>query len=194
MKEANREDNNQLIREIRGGNQRVLEVFYTSYRKAFFTWAGRNFPACDEAQFSEAWQEAVVAIYEQVSSGKLRELTCAPKTYAFLLARRYLIGILRQAARKDSRGLLPEDAVENLLAGEAWEDPWREEKILLDRVFPLLGEQCRELLQLKYERGMSVTEIQAHKKYQSANVVTASLSRCLRRLKDLIFQEKKEDQ
>jgi hypothetical protein len=90
--------------------------------------------------------------------------------------------------------LIPEDAIENQLAGEAWEDPWQEEKILLNRVFPLLGEQCRELLRLKYERGMSVAEIQTHKKYQSANVVTASLSRCLRRLKDLIFQQKKEDQ
>ncbi|MCC6752726.1 MAG: sigma-70 family RNA polymerase sigma factor [Saprospiraceae bacterium] len=194
MKEANRDDNNQLIREIRDGNQRALEVFYTTYRKAFFAWAGRNFPNCDAAQFAEAWQEAVVAIYEQVCSGKLRELTCAPKTYAFLLARRYLIGMLRQSAKTESHGLLPEDALENQLAGEAWDDPWQEEKMLLERVFPLLGEQCRELLRLKYERGMSVTEIQAHKKYHSANVVTASLSRCLRRLKDLIFQHNRKDQ
>lgn len=177
-----------LIPAIREGNSKVLNLFYEQYRSDYLNWAQKQFPSMDRDLLIESWQEAIIAFYEQIQSGRLRELHCEVKTYMFVLAKRYLIKLLKNQNKTVS---IDEHVETNYLSSLATldeeEDFFGDQQKELMKVFEGIGGQCKELLLYKFMDGLSVEEIKTKKAYKSLNSVSASLSRCLRKLKNEVM-------
>ena len=183
-------DGNALIKSLQQGDSHVLDKVYQLYRDEFLSWSSRQFKGMDREDFIDAWQESVIAFYDQVMAYKLVILTCELKTYLFIIGRRYIIKQLEKSKRIDHV-----DPVEGKFAQASdmirfeWDDPDNEKKELVSAAFKTIGEQCRTILLMRFGEGLSVPAIMEKSGYPNLNTVSATLSRCLRKLKELI-QEK----
>ena len=183
-------DGNLLIRSLQEGKNRGLESLYGSYRNDFISWASKKFRGIDRNDFIEAWQEAVIAFYDQVISKKLMHLDCDIKTYLFVLANRYLIKHIQKSQKTESLDAFDKffDNHSYTIAFE-WDAPWHDRKLQLSGAMHHLNNQCQELLLLKFGDGLSIESIMTKKGFSNLNSVSASLSRCLRKLKEIIQEQ-----
>jgi RNA polymerase sigma factor (sigma-70 family) len=178
--------NDELIAALRAGSVQVIDDLYTRYRADFFRWAGRRFNA-NRQDFEDAWQEAVTAFYTQVMFGKLTALRYDIRVWLFAVGYKRLLNNNRKLKR-----ILWKDSIDDVLRRDAsWldyqENQIREEKKeSLQTAMKTMSDQCREMLVQRYFQEKSIEEIQEDWEHNSANTTSATLSRCLKRLKDLI--------
>ena len=178
--------NDELIAALRAGSVQVIDDLYTRYRADFFRWAGRRFNA-NRQDFEDAWQEAVTAFYTQVMFGKLTALRYEVRVWLFAVGYKRLLNNNRKLKR-----ILWKDSIDEVLRRDAsWldyqENQIREEKKeSLQKAMKTMSDQCREMLVQRYFQEKSTEEIQEDWEHNSANTTSATLSRCLKRLKDLI--------
>lgn len=184
-------DSQETIRLIQEGRSQVLGQIYDQYREEFLHWGERRFKGKKE-DLLDAWQDAVIAFYEQVASHRLVELRCSLRTYLFAIGCKRMLKNHRKMNR-----LLWRDEVDIVLQEVAvmtaydWDDPWLEEKDQLLAAMELLQPQCQELLLRRYYDERSIQEIMQEWNYNNLNTVSASLSRCLKKLKELILSNEK---
>jgi len=178
--------NDELIAALRAGSVQVIDDLYTRYRADFFRWAGRRFNA-NRQDFEDAWQEAVTAFYTQVMFGKLTALRYDIRVWLFAVGYKRLLNNNRKLKR-----ILWKDSIDDVLRRDAsWldyqENQIREEKKeSLQTAMKTMSDQYREMLVQRYFQEKSIEEIQEDWEHNSANTTSATLSRCLKRLKDLI--------
>ena len=178
--------NDELIAALRAGSVQVIDDLYTRYRADFFRWAGRRFNA-NQQDFEDAWQEAVTAFYTQVMFGKLTALRYDVRVWLFAVGYKRLLNNNRKLKR-----ILWKDSIDDVLRRDAsWLDYQEnqtnsEKKDSLHTAMKTMSDQCREMLVQRYFQEKSIEEIQEDWEHNSANTTSATLSRCLKRLKDLI--------
>lgn len=162
----------------------MLESLYDLHREAFFRWAGSRFD-CNYAALQDAWQDAVIVFYDQVKSGRLKSLQCSVKTYLFAVGFR----VLSASGRKQKKWIKL-DEIDGLLEAQVmtfeWDDPWLEEREILLATLQELSPQCQQLLTQRYYAEKTLPELQAEFGYNSLDTLNVSLSRCLKKLKQMI--------
>lgn len=174
----------QLIQSLRSGRLEAMEDLYATYRPAFFRWATRRVDA-GRHDLEDAWQEAVMALYTQVVSGRLTALRCEVRVWLFVVGYRRLLN----QNRKTKRILWKDKIDEALLQESGWpegSETTPEKKDSLCRAMNAMSEQCREMLVQRYFLEKSIEEIQQEWELGSANTTSATLSRCMKRLKELV--------
>lgn len=175
-----------LIAALHSGRVQVLEDLYASYRAHFFRWAGRRIDA-NRQDLEDAWQEAVTAFYTQIMAGKLNTLRYEPRVWLFAVGYRILLKNNRKLNR-----IYWKDNIDKVLREDAsWLDyqeniSRKEKKEFLRVAMKTMSNQCREMLVQRYFMEKSVEEIQEEWNHNSTNTTSATLSRCLKRLKDLL--------
>lgn len=189
---ATKESTEEIIKKIREGDFRILDNIYSNYRKEYLSWGKKNFKEADFDMLIDAWQNAVVSFYQQIMSDKLTFLTCEIKTYLYLLAKRYLMKSIGQNFKTVSIDIQKLEAISfyPIIDGDV-DDTYDFEKKQLNKAMVLLGSQCQELLKYKFVEDLSVEEIRIKTGYQNLNTVSASISRCLRTLKEIITESVK---
>lgn len=181
-------DSETIILAIAAGKTEVVEELYARYRSDFLRWASKRFDA-PRQDFEDAWQEAIVAFYSQVVSGRLLALQHELRCWLFAVGFRSLLNGKRKMKRilwKDGDDLIARsDAI--LIAThpiDVHRDHGNRE--ILQTAMRAMSAQCREMLVQRYFCEKSIAEIQEEWQHSSANTTSAMLSRCLKRLKDLI--------
>jgi RNA polymerase sigma factor (sigma-70 family) len=187
-------DTGEIIASLQAGNASILEGIYGLYRDDFLQWAGNRFDAGGRENFLDAWQDAVIAFYENVTSRKLTELHCSLRTYLFAIGCKRLLKNHRKMKRIEHHDAI-DDALQNdrAVISFDWDEPWAEERELLLAAINELSPQCREALLKKYYDEKSLAEIQSELGYGSLNALSASLSRCLKKLKETIAEKLKNN-
>lgn len=176
---------------IRDGQNQMLTSIYDFYRADFLRWGSQRFNTNRE-DIEDAWQDALIAFYEQVLSGKLCELHCTLRTYLFAIGYKRLLKNHRKMKRLIWRDEIDDAIQKNReIVHFQWDDPLQEEKEQLVAAINDLSAQCQELLLRKYYEEKSIHEIMQELNYNTANTVSASLSRCLKKLKELIVSNEK---
>lgn len=175
-----------IIQALQSGRTDVLEALYACHRQDFFQWAGRRFRA-GRQDFEDAWQDAVIAFYEQVTSGRLTALRHSVRTWLFGVGYKRLL----QNNRKMKRFFWQDSVDQALLkdaqlAGFQWDESSAEEQALLEKSMGALSPQCREILVQRFYEEKKIPEIREALNYSSENTASATLSRCLRKLKDIV--------
>jgi RNA polymerase sigma-70 factor (ECF subfamily) len=166
----------------------AFDRIYDMYKEDFIESAAFKFRYVPREDLIDAWQDTVISFFEQVRSDKLHTLTCSLRSFLFLLGYRYIIKYKRHYLKESATGSFEENTmleVENI----ELEEPWNEEKEMLQTAVQELPEQSRRMLILRYIQEMSIEEIMVEMKYSSANAVSVTLSRNLKRLKDIIAQK-----
>lgn len=165
----------------------AFDRIYDLYMDDFLKSAGYKFNSVPQEDLIDAWQDTVISFFEQIRSGKLTKLTCSISTFLFLLGFRYIMKYKKKYIKE-----LPTDSFEQSEIPEEvfqtfdYEDPDQEERQMMLDAVGQLPAQSRKILMLRYIEGKSIEEIMQTMQYNSVNAVSVTLSRNLKRLKEII--------
>ncbi len=194
----------ELLARLRAGDSRPLDDLYRIHRPAFVRWAGARHSGLSEADLADAFQSAIIAFYENITSGRLTELTAQPSTYVFALGERFCLKLEKTSAKtinnltpsgikgNDNSEMpdpndfshfadLPDDPFE--LA--EFESSQTEQAEPVARALRQLPPDCHRLLTTVYYGDVQREELMAAFGYQSPNVLAVRKSQCLARLRTL---------
>lgn len=183
-----------LIAQIRGGDENKLAAIYRAYRNDFIYWAVRHF-SCDEDLAKDVFQVAITIFYENIMSGKLGKLSSSVKTYLFAIGKNKLhenqvrrerdFGIQQHEGRRIKEHFQL-DPVEGETAGER-ETLYQ----TLEKALNELGEPCRTVLEMYYYRQMSIEQIAGALQYKGTDSTKTQKYKCLTRLKKIFAEQMK---
>lgn len=180
-------DGNTIVSLIVQGKMEVLDQVYASYKPAFLNWARQRYPSTNQQDIVDSWHDAVIAFYEQVISKKLTVLTCELKTYLFTIGYRSLI-----KKHKKIQRIIEDTEIDKHLISASLnlffevEDPLKEQKEILLKEINELPTQSQQILMLRFIDGKSLKDISEIVNYKSLNVLSATISRSLKILKNKI--------
>ena len=175
-----------LFEAIKKGEHQLIDQLYVQHRDAFVTYAQRQLYAT-EADAADCFQDAVIAFYKNIVSGKLEELTCSIRTYLFSIGKRlvYRRNQKRQRERPTDHeeGINPADELDWSLI-DRFEHAHRQE-ILLEAMNKV-GSPCREILTLYYYHHYPIESITQSLGLASDGATRIRKMRCLKELKKLV--------
>ena len=183
-------DGNAIISLLSLGNIEVLDYVYDKYKPMYLLWARKRFPTINQQDILDSWHDSVIAFYEQVISNSLVNLNCTIKTYLFTIGYRSLI-----KKHKKIYDIIEDKEIDKNLIGASMnlffeeEDQLIEQKAMLLKAINEMPIQTRQLLMLRFIEGKSLKDISTIFHYNSLNVLSATISRNLKLLKNKI-QEK----
>jgi len=180
---------NALILSLSQGNMSVLDNLYDDYRDDFFRWAGQRFQVKDRDDLIDAWHDTMIMFYEQVRDKKLTHLTCEVKTYLFTIGYRRLLKMHDKSKRTDLVDTFDAniniDQSTNVYESEEVNE---QQQTILKNAVKELPEKSRQILMMRFMDGKSVPEIMQVLGYASENAVSVTLSRGLKKLKEIISE------
>ena len=186
-------DDATLFAAIRAGRHELLDELYKEHRAAFVTYAQRQLYATEEDAV-DCFQDAVIAFYKNVQSGRMTELTCALRTYLFGIGKRLVYRRnkkrLREVPTDPDGGIgLGNDPTsdQDLSLLNRFEDDHR--KALLAKALPLAGTNCQQVLTLFYYHRYPIESIQDALGFSSPGAVRIKKMRCLEKLKKILTQD-----
>jgi len=182
-------DEEVILQRIQQGDQQELGKVYTTYRSEFLKWMTAEFP-CSVHEATDIYQESVLTLFENVTSGKLKKLTSNLKSYLFGIGKnkyheyrksnyRYIFGIKQAPALQ----------VEEISHIEAEQKEARLQ--LVEACLEKLGDPCRSLLELYYFHDMSMEEIAESLEYKNSNTTKNLKYKCLGKLRRIFNEELK---
>lgn len=179
-----------LFEGIRSGNDRLLDELYVQHREAFLTYAQRQLYAT-EADAADCFQDAVIAFYKNIVSGRLTEMTCSIRTYLFAIGKRMVYRRNQQRHRETpvdpdaGTGLGNDPAAElDLSLLNRFDDDHR--RAQLTSALARLGETCRQLLTLFYYHRYPIESVQTALDLKSPGATRIKKMRCLDKLKKIL--------
>ena len=177
-------DNN-LIQQIKSGDQQALGRLYEAHRSEFVRWVIKDF-RCPEDDSKDIYQMAVLVVYENIQKGKLSDLTSSLKTYLFAVGKNMAREWFRRSQKNE-----PFDQAEQLreLINEE-DDPESDRR--LDLVYECLkkiGPPCRPLLEQFYFNRLSMEEITVSLRYKNADTAKNQKYKCMGRLRKYYEEE-----
>lgn len=166
---------------------RTLDELYLSFKEAFINFC-RSYPL-EEEDILDIYQDAIIAFYENVRSGKLSSLKSSVKTYIFSIGKYSVYNKLK----KDKKSVTFEDEHLKMLDLSIFRDSQEtdDRTQTVQKALEQLGERCKEILVLFYYHSYSIEALMNEMDYKNENVVRSHKSRCLKQLKDMIIAEHK---
>ena len=172
------------IARIKSGDEETLKEIYLANKKPFFLFAARYQLTNDD--LLDTYQDAIIALYENAKKGKIDDLKSNIATYLYAIGKFMIFKRFRN--KKDEIAL---DEIEiSEFDWEEFEDDHQETQLtLLRSAINKLGEQCQNVLRLFYFEEKKLDEIQTILNYSNKDVLKAQKSRCLKHLKELIYNK-----
>ncbi len=179
----NRESN--LIRLVKQNDSSTIKKIYEDHRTKFIAFASQY--NLNEDLVLDVYQDAIIALCENIKKGKLDNLQSSVGTYLFSIGKFMIFQLLKKRKKMH--------AVEDLNLIDFEFESYDEEKDdaevkALRRAIELLGEQCKKVIQLFYYEEKKLDEILTLLKYTNKDVLKSQKSRCMKQLKDLIQKNK----
>lgn len=181
-----RQKHNTLVEQLRSGNHReALASLYSSF-PLVRQLIGQN--GGNEADAKDIFQEALLVLYRNAQEADF-ELTCAPSTYLYSVAR-YLWKDVRKKRQRETT--LEEPS--HLPCTDVHSDLEHHEEIaqknqLLQTVLQQLGDKCTSILRAYYYQKMSMKEIAEQLGYRSVNSAKTQKYKCLERAKKMVHTQ-----
>ena len=175
-----------LFEAIKSGHHELIDQLYLQHRAAFLIYAQRQLYATEE-DATDCFQDAVIAFYKNIVSGRLSELTCTIRTYLFSIGKRLVYRRNQQRQREQptdhEAGINPADELDWSLI-DRFEN--EHQRVMLQRAMERLGEPCRQLLTLYYYHHYPIESVMNALDLPSAGATRIKKMRCLKELKALV--------
>ena len=177
-----------LIKAIKQGDASALKSVYVEHRAPFLAFA-KKYPIKEDTSV-DIYQDAIIALRENILKGKLDDLKSELKTYLFSIGKYMIYDKLKQnkkmyALEDNLKETTDETNLEFSLVGEL-----TNEQKQLRSAFKLLGEKCKTILTLFYYRGFDLEDIVQELNYNNKDVVKSQKSRCIKTLKGNIIKSR----
>ena len=175
-----------LFEAIKKGEYQLIDQLYLQHRDAFVTYAQRQLYATED-DATDCFQDAVIAFYKNIVSGRLLELTCSIRTYLFSIGKRLVYRRNQQRNRErptdHEEGIQPADELDWTLI-DRFEQAHRAQ--MLQDALNRLGSPCREILTLYYYHYYPIESITESLGLPSEGATRIKKMRCLKELKKLV--------
>jgi RNA polymerase sigma-70 factor (ECF subfamily) len=175
----------EIIQGLRSGRDEAVLNLYRRYRAEFISWTfGRYGIARDSA--ADCFQDAVIALYNNVMVGKLDRLDSSLKTYLFSIGKNFAMKKLKMQRREI---LLSEEMEHVTNSGNMNPETLYVGNEKVNTIAGLVDgikEPCRSILRYFYYRGYSMEAIAETMHYKNADTVKAQKVRCIKVLKQKV--------
>lgn len=177
------------LQSFKEGDNSALKSVYITNRNPFINFA-RKFQLNDD-EILDIYQETIIALRENLLSGKIDSLNSSIKTYLFSIGKYKIYAHLRE--NNKMRPLNDEHIKENESIDFEFDvdhGSLNQKQQLLKEALEKMGGKCKLILELFYYRGLTIDEIRVTEGYENNNTVKSQKSRCLKTLKELILTPK----
>ena len=175
-----KDQDQEIIEGIKGGNEGVVVRLYEMYRSEFFSWSGKMYGLSDD-EIADVFQEAVIAFYYNVRNGKLNDLNSSVKTYLFAIGKNQVLKKFEKNSRLFVTDELPE--VNDFTMGDDLFEASERQK-MISKLIDELGEPCRSILKMFYFQRFTMDAIAENLGYKNEHVVKSQKLRCFNQLKE----------
>lgn len=168
------------LESLRKDTESIYIEIYREYKDEFLNWGKKNF-IVQEDDLTDAFQDAVIVLYNNIRQEKLTKLESSLKTYLYgigknilhkkLQGRRDLV-FASEEFKEDIKIEIPED----LYSGEEMENK-------ISSLLEEMNEPCKSILKHFYYDNFSMEEIAVILNYKNANTVKSQKMRCIKYLK-----------
>jgi RNA polymerase sigma factor (sigma-70 family) len=141
----------------------------------------------DDAQ--DIFQEVMIAFINLVKAGKFRG-EASIKTFLYSLNKNIWLNELKKRGRAEVREMKYETAADKMEPGMNSVLETRESNEKLMKLMNELGETCKKILLLYYYENQSMKEILTSLNYENEQVVRNKKYKCLKRLEELVTENK----
>lgn len=180
----------ELFEAIKSGRHELLDELYVRHREAFLTYAQRQLYATED-DAADCFQDAVIAFYKNIVSGRLTELTCGIRTYLFAIGKRLVYRKNQKRHREVTSdpdagiglGNDPANELDMSLLNRYEEDHRKE---MLAGALSKLGDTCQQVLTLFYYHRYPIESIQNTLNLSSPGATRIKKMRCLDQLKKIL--------
>ncbi len=173
------------LAELQADPDAALRRIYRTWRDDFIALFARQ-SSLDREDLADVFQEACIALVENVRSGRLVEMTSTVKTYTFASGRKILLKRYEKLGRV---ALLPEfddRLVNGLDLSHHYVIETDETSRLLREAVASLGHPCQRILTLTFYDDMRSREIAETMGYADESVVRVQRFRCIRKLRGML--------
>lgn len=173
--------NPNIVEQLRSGNsKKAIAFLYQSFpmiRKLICNNGG------NDADAQDVFQEALLVLYKNAQKLDF-ELTCAPSTYLYSVARFLWKDTLKK--RNKEVQLAQDNYPHSLIEQDVtiYQDQ-QQKTSQLANVLQQLGDKCKSLLQAYYYKKMSMKEIAQVFHYSSVNSAKTQKYKCIERAKKI---------
>ncbi len=169
------------IRLLQNGDDRILQVIYRQYYQTIVNLVMNNNGSLQEAK--DIYQETLIIFYEKVKDENF-ELNCKLKTYLYSISRNLWLKQLQHKKRFTNSISDSEEYLEI-----PWEEAGKKEDQYqaMHTALESLGEPCRSILKDFYMHSQSMEEITEKFGYTNADNAKNQKYKCLKRLKKVFF-------
>jgi len=174
------------IRELRTYGLEALQPVYQIYREDFLQFC-RSYGAEDD-DILDVYQDAIIALYENVVTGKLQQLRSSLKTYIFSIGKHLLLNKLKRGQRTtlEENPLSDSEIIKPIV----WKNlELSQQQQRMQQALDTLGGTCRELLLLFYYERFSMEAIAARMGYKNTNTAKAHKARCMKSLRVILEKQ-----
>lgn len=174
------------IQYIASDEDEAIKDIYRTYRDECLTWLHRE-RQISKSEGLDIFQNSVVSLYQNVSSGKLQKLNSNIKTYLF--------GIVKNKAHEHQRAhqsTLPLHEELNQIGEDDSNESIAYESRLARVLSGLqqIGDPCKTLLRSFYYQKMSIGDIALKMGYSDSNTCKTKKYKCIKRLQSLLIPHK----
>lgn len=176
-----------LFEALKNGSETAFKKVYEDNRELFLNFAKKY--SLGDVEVLDLYQDAYVALYENIQNGKFSELKSSISTYLISIGKYKIMERLRKKSKQTNNELLlsrVEDIDNEIEEFDIQHEELSPEQKLLKTYFEKLGEKCKRILTLFYYKKYNVKQIMIEGGYNSENVVKSQKSRCLKTLKEAI--------
>lgn len=178
--------------EILTDEQR-LNQFFERERKKNVLLLKRYYPKIDAYDIESIYQNACIALFTNIQSGRLTTFTCMPSTYFTQICLRQAYKYVRDSKKNvvfnpefkehnSNEDDYDADCINSLIG-----DGMRREAEIIRALVKILPAPCEQILWAFYgKEKMSMTEIAQLVNYSNANTAKVKKSQCLSKLKNTI--------
>jgi len=183
LKSQDRKDDNKNIDDIIAKNERAIKQLYGMYRDMFVRYFIKTY-SIQENDAAELYQESFLAMYQNVTNGKLTAITSSLKTYLFRIGKHKIYNRFRDAK--------PTIELDSSLSDADSEDEEQIQEVVYEVVFAMEN-PCGRLLSLFYWERKSMKEIAGMMNYKNEQVAKNRKSNCMKKLKERLIARLKEE-
>ncbi len=180
-----------VLDNIRNGDKAQLEAIYKAHKQEFINWVSGKY-SCSNEDAKDAFQFAIITLYENLRSNRITQLNSSIKTYLFAVGKHKILEQQKSSVRFTHK--INEDftGFEDLYK---WDnDLYEHALVVIERCLDKLGEPCRSLLQLYYYHDLSMEEITERMSYKNRFTSKNLKYKCINRLRKLFYEEIKKQE
>lgn len=176
-----------IFEQLKQGRYDAIGEAYHRYRAEFLNWAKQQ-SGLSEADALDLYQDALVILFKNLSSGKLQIMQSTLSAYLIGIGKKLALKRYALKLQEIFLGQSIEADIHEIELNIFQEIEQTHREYWIQKSFQQLSDVCRQIITLFYYRGFSMDQIREQMRYNSEDVAKTAKYKCLNQLKKIIHE------